>query len=126
MRGKVCLITGGSRGGMLKDIGLQYAKLGAKAVVLMSRNQEKNQAVADDINAQIKTQSPICHALSGDVSKVDDCKRVVSTVVEKFGRVDVLVNGAAGNFMATAEKLSPNGVRRVIEIDAIGTFLMSQ
>ena len=50
MNGKVCLITGGSRGGMLKDIALQYAKHGAKAVVLMSRNQEKNQAVADDIN----------------------------------------------------------------------------
>lgn len=50
MTDKVCLITGGSRGGMLKDIALQYVLHGAKAVVIMSRNAEKNQAVADDIN----------------------------------------------------------------------------
>lgn len=62
MQGKVCLVTGGSRGGMLKDIALQYARHGAKAVVLMSRNLEKGQAVADDINAQINAQTPICHA----------------------------------------------------------------
>ena len=42
LQGKVCLITGGSRGGMLKDIALEYVRHGAKAVVLMSRNGEKN------------------------------------------------------------------------------------
>lgn len=60
--------------------------------------------------------------MPGDVSKLDDCKNVVAQVVNKFGKVDVLVNGAAGNFMATAEKLSPNGIKRIIEIDALGTF----
>ena len=44
--GKVCIITGGSRGGMLKEIAQEYHNHGAKAVILMSRNAEKNAAVA--------------------------------------------------------------------------------
>ena len=56
---------------------------------------------------------------------MDDCKRVVAEVVNRFGRVDILVNGAAGNFMATADKLTSNGVKRVLEINTIGTFQMS-
>ena len=125
---KVCLITGGSRGGMLKDIALQYIIHGARAVILMSRNQEKNQAVANDINSEAKKSfaSPVCYSMPGDVTKMDDCKRVVGEVVKQFGKVDILVNGAAGNFMATADKLSTNGVKKVLEIDAMGTFQMSQ
>jgi len=45
--------------------------------------------------------------------------------VQEFGRIDLLMNGAAGNFLATAEKVSTNGVRRVLEIDTLGTFNMS-
>lgn len=45
--------------------------------------------------------------------------------IETFGRVDVLVNGAAGNFLASASKISTNGVRTVLEIDTLGTFNMS-
>jgi len=44
--------------------------------------------------------------------------------VAKFGRLDVLVNGAAGNFLASASKLSSNGFKTVLEIDTIGTFNM--
>lgn len=44
------MVTGGSRGGMLKEIAKQYLVHGAKAVVLMSRNKEKNEAVAKDLS----------------------------------------------------------------------------
>jgi len=47
-------------------------------------------------------------------------------VVKKFGRLDVLINGAAGNFLASASKISTNGFRTVLEIDTLGTFNMSQ
>lgn len=45
--------------------------------------------------------------------------------MSRFGGIDVLINGAAGNFLATAEKLSAGGLKRVLEIDTIGTFNMS-
>lgn len=57
---------------------------------------------------------------------MQDCKDVVQRVVSKFGKIDILVNGAAGNFLATAEKISTNGVKKVLEIDTLGTFNMSQ
>lgn len=47
-------------------------------------------------------------------------------MVDEFGKLDVLVNGAAGNFLASASKLSTNGMRTVLEIDTLGTFNMSQ
>jgi len=46
-------------------------------------------------------------------------------LVNKFGRLDVLINGAAGNFLASASKLSSKGFRTVLEIDTLGTFNMS-
>jgi peroxisomal 2,4-dienoyl-CoA reductase len=119
MRDKVCLITGGSRGGMLKQIAIEFHNHGAKAVILMSRNKEKNEEVARSVG-------PNCHSFPGDVAKIESCQQVCKAVVEQFGRIDVLVNGAAGNFLATAEKISSNGVKKVLEIDTIGTFNMSQ
>ena len=66
--GKVCLVTGGSRGGMLKEIAKQYLMHGAKAVVLMSRNKEKNEAVANELS-----QFGQCVSQPGDVSKIASC-----------------------------------------------------
>lgn len=57
---------------------------------------------------------------------MQSCKDVVQRIVEKHGKIDVLVNGAAGNFLATADKISTNGFRKVLEIDTLGTFNMSQ
>ena len=86
----------------------------------MSRNVEKNGAVAKDL-----CQYGTCVSEPGDVRKSEDCQRVVSNTVAKFGAVNVLVNGAAGNFLASAEKISTNGVKTVLEIDTLGTFNMS-
>jgi len=92
----------------------------------MSRKAEKNQAIADGINAEAKVSSPVCFSMPGNVIQMEDCKKVVAEAVKRFGQIDILVNGAAGNFMATADKLSSGGIRRVIEIDTLGTFHMSQ
>lgn len=48
----------------------------------------------------------------------------VKFAVERFGKLDTLVNGAAGNFLANASELRPKGFRTVIEIDTIGTYNM--
>ncbi|KAJ0017824.1 hypothetical protein Pint_12135 [Pistacia integerrima] len=62
--------------------------------------------------------------LEGDVRKRDDAVRVIESTVKHFGRLDILVNAAAGNFLVPAEDLSPNGFRTVIDIDSVGTFTM--
>ena len=67
-----------------------------------------------------------CIAVPGDVRKPELCEKAVKSVLEEFGTIDILVNGAAGNFLASASKLSTNGFRTVMEIDTIGTFNMSK
>ena len=59
-----------------------------------------------------------------DPAAVDD--DVVSAVVGELGRLDILVNGAAGNFVCLAENLSPNGFGTVVDIDLKGTFNVSR
>ena len=49
--------------------------------------------------------------LDGDVRKEDDAARTVESTFKHFGRIDILVNAAAGNFLVPAEDLSPNGFR---------------
>lgn len=47
----------------------------------------------------------------GDVRKQEDAKRVLESAFKHFGKIDILVNGAAGNFLVSPEDLSPNGFR---------------
>jgi peroxisomal 2,4-dienoyl-CoA reductase len=62
-----------------------------------------------------------------DVRKPEQCQAAVDLCRNKFdGRLDILVNGAAGNFLAQAKELSPKGFATVMAIDALGTFNMSR
>ena len=117
-------MTGGSNGGMIKEIAKAYLVHGCTAVVLMSRKAEKLAAVAAELDAV--NPAATCIAIPGDVRHYESCESAVKQVVERFGKVDILVNGAAGNFLASAEKLSTNGFKTVMEIDTIGTFNMSK
>lgn len=120
MKNKTVLITGGSRGGMLFEMAKQYLLHEAKGVVIMSRKADTNAAIVKELSAFGPS-----HGEPGDVTNIEDCKRVVENSIKKFGSIEVLINGAAGNFLATASKLSPNGFKRVLDIDAQGTFNMS-
>jgi len=62
--------------------------------------------------------------VQGDVRIPEDGVRVVKSTVEKYGRLDCLINGAAGNFLSAAENLSPKGFKTVLDIDIQGTFNM--
>ena len=61
-----------------------------------------------------------------DVREADRVDQMLATVRERFGRLDVLVNNAAGNFIARAESITPNGWRAVVGIVLDGTFLCSR
>ncbi|KAI3917547.1 hypothetical protein MKW98_021309 [Papaver atlanticum] len=58
----------------------------------------------------------------GNVRKNEDTTRVVDATFQHFGRIDILVNAADGNFLVPAEDLSPNGFKTVMDIDSVGTF----
>ena len=58
--------------------------------------------------------------------RYEDCERMAGEAVTRFGRLDILVNCAAGNFLSPAEQLSSNGFRTVMEIDSLGTFNTSR
>ncbi len=62
----------------------------------------------------------------GDVRQRESALGAVKACMTRYGRLDILVNGAAGNFLAKAGKLSLKGFKTVLEIDTIGTFNMCE
>lgn len=64
--------------------------------------------------------------IAADVRQPEQVEQAVAKTIEKFGRIDYLINGAAGNFLAPFENLSYNAFRTVIEIDLLGTFNLTK
>ena len=91
LKGKIAVVTGGGRG-IGQAIAFAFAKVGAK-VVITSRKAQDLEATADEIKAFGGEAFP----LSAHLGKMDDIKKMVSTVVDKFGRIDILVNNAGAS-----------------------------
>jgi peroxisomal 2,4-dienoyl-CoA reductase len=117
---RVALVTGGATG-----LGLEVASvLGAHGarVVICSRKEENLRAAVDQLAAQgVEATYGVC-----DVRQADQVGAVVGQVLERFGRIDVLVNNAAGNFPVPISGLSSNGFKAVVDIDLVGTFNVSK
>ena len=122
LAGQTAIITGGGTGLGLA-IARRFASLGAN-VVLASRDQSHLDAGAADVTAASPGAGVLTVAM--DVRTPGDVDRMVSQTVERFGRVDILINNAAGNFVCKAEDLSPNGWNSVINIVLNGTFYCSR
>jgi peroxisomal 2,4-dienoyl-CoA reductase len=120
LKGRAALVTGGGTG-ICRGIALALAGAGCD-VAITSRSEEHLLPTVDDIRN--KGVRSVCRA--GDVRKPADVDAVVSHTVDAFGRLDILVNGAAGNFVCLAENLSPNGFGTVVDIDLKGTFNVSR
>lgn len=118
--GQVALVTGGGSG-IGRGIADTLAALGAH-VVLASRKQERVDAAA----AEIRSAGGKASGVAVDVREPDRVQQMVAAVKEQHGRLDLLVNNAAGNFYAPSESLSANAWKSVIEIDLHGTFFCSQ
>lgn len=118
--GKVALVTGGGTGIGL-GISTLLARLGAH-VAIASRKPEHFGRAVDGLKAEGLPASG--HEL--DVRHPERVQAVVADVQSARGRIDLLVNCAAGNFYAPSESLSPNAWRSVVEIDLFGTFWCSQ
>jgi peroxisomal 2,4-dienoyl-CoA reductase len=120
LKGRAALVTGGGTG-ICRGIALALASAGCD-VAITSRKQEHLEPVVEDLQgAGVRA-----FALAGDVRDPSAVELVVSKTVEAFDRLDILVNGAAGNFVCLAENLSPNGFGTVVDIDLKGTFNVSR
>jgi NAD(P)-dependent dehydrogenase (short-subunit alcohol dehydrogenase family) len=118
--GQVAVVTGGGSG-MGRAMAVEFARLGAAVVVAGRRPEPLTGTVA-----LIEEAGGRALAQPTDVRVPDQVEALVAAAVERFGRVDVLVNDAAGNFVVKAEDLSPNGWRAVTSIVLDGGFLCAR
>lgn len=120
LRGRRALVTGGGTG-ICRGIALALAQAGADVSIASRREEHLLPTVAD-----LQALGVRALAVTGDVRVPADVERMVAQTAEAFGGLDILVNGAAGNFIAAAETLSPNGFGTVVDIDLKGTFNVSR
>src|SRR4030095_898067 len=116
LKNHVAFVTGGGTG-ITGGIARALAEAGA-SVALVSRKLEHLEPAAQAINENGGRATPGV----ADVRLPEEVERAVSTTIEHFGKIDIVVNGAAGNFLCKAEELSPNGFGTVVDIDLKGTF----
>lgn len=116
LAGKAALVTGGGSG-IGAGIAMLFARHGAK-VALVGRTLEKLESVAKTIrDAGGEASTHPC-----DVRDYPALEKAINDAAAQAGRLDLLVNSAAGNFLAPAASLSANGFRSVVDIDLCGTF----
>ncbi len=116
LKGRVAFVTGGGTG-ITGGVARAFAEAGA-SVALVSRKMDHLQPAADAINNNGGKAIPI----AADVRQPDAVEHAVAQTIEQLGKIDIVVNGAAGNFLCAAEELSPNGFGTVVDIDLKGTF----
>ena len=120
LENRVALVTGGGTG-ICRGIALAFAAHGCD-VAITSRKLEHLEPTADELRAR----GVRAIAKAADVRDPAAVNEAVSAIAAELGRIDILINGAAGNFICLAENLSPNGFGTVVDIDLKGTFNMSR
>lgn len=113
---QVVFIAGGSSGINL-GIADSFATAGAK-VAILGRTQDK----LDVATAHLRRNGAEVLGFSADVRDFDSVDKALAATADQFGPIDVVVSGAAGNFLAPAASMSSNAFRTVVDIDLLGTF----
>lgn len=114
--GQVALVTGGGTG-LGRAMALHLAELGAD-LVIASRSLEHLEPTAEEIRA--KDVKCLVHPV--DIRDYEKVEEMTATAIDQLGRIDMLVNNAAGNFLCPSDKLSINGFNAVVGIVLHGTW----
>ena len=114
---QVALVSGGGSG-LGRATAVELAACGAH-VVICGRRLEPLEETAR------MCEEGRCEPLTCDIREEDQVATLVDTVLERHGRIDVLVNNAGGQFLTPAEDITPKGFRTVIRLNVEGTWLMS-
>jgi NAD(P)-dependent dehydrogenase (short-subunit alcohol dehydrogenase family) len=117
LKDKVILITGGGTG-LGKAMGRYFSELGAK-LIITSRKMDVLNKTAEEISSQTKNE---VFPFACDVSDYKQVEDLLNASINKFGRVDGLVNNAAGNFISPTERLSNKAFDTIINIVLKGTY----
>ncbi len=120
LAGRVALVTGGSRGIGL-DIALALGEAGASVAVTARREE-----FLQDAEARLRARGISCAAMRGDVADPASVADVIDQTLDRFGRIDVLVNNAGVTWAAPAAEMPVEKWRQVLDVNATGCFLMSQ
>jgi NAD(P)-dependent dehydrogenase (short-subunit alcohol dehydrogenase family) len=119
LEGKVAIVTGASRG-IGEAIARTFAAAGAR-VVLAARKSEGLERVASDLGPHV------AHALPAHTGKEEDCRKLVVAAVERFGKVDVLVNNAAANpYFGPLLEVDGGAWDKTFEVNLKGYFWMTR
>jgi citronellol/citronellal dehydrogenase len=114
--GQVAIVSGGGSG-LGRATALELAALGAQVVVCGRRQEPLDETVA---LADGGIEARAC-----DIREEDQVTDLVAGVMERHGRIDLLVNNAGGQYMSPAEDITPKGFRTVIRLNVEGTWLMT-
>ncbi|UJR82283.1 SDR family oxidoreductase [Sandaracinus amylolyticus] len=118
---KVAFVTGGGSG-ICKGIARAYLAHGAR-VAIVGRKADRLEEAARELAHETGGE---CIACPADVRNPQEVEGAIEKTLDRFGTLDVVVNGAAGNFLAPAAQLSYNAFRTVVEIDTLGTWNVSK
>ena len=120
LKGKSIIVTGGGTG-LGKSMATRFAELGAN-LVITSRRKE----VIDKTAEELRDHGGKVLAIACDVRDSEQVNEMVSQTVDGFGKIDILLNNAAGNFISPTEDLSPNAFKTIVDIVLNGTFNCTQ
>ena len=115
--GQVALVSGGGSG-LGRATAIELTALGARAVICGRRAEPLEETVA--LCAGGRCSAQVC-----DIREEDEVDELVDAVLERHGKIDLLVNNAGGQFLTPAEDITPKGFRTVIRLNVEGTWLMT-
>jgi 3-oxoacyl-[acyl-carrier protein] reductase len=123
LRGRVAFVTGGTRG-IGATISKSLASQGATVAAGYGRNTEQAQKFLAELSTAADGAEVSVH--QGDVGSAEDCRRTIQEVIDRHGRLDILINNAGITIDKTVAKMTEEDWNKVIAVNLSGAFFLAQ